>query len=379
MRTDNFPTEHDAWAHIAMPHRMMTWSVIFLLPLALAVPAESDLIGHLSDEFEDAGTLGDWRRINVVEGWHADQLEAWDIAGGRMVMTPHTTTWYQDYRGPMAYKHASGNFVFTTEVHISDRDDVGNSDANDVPNDSQFSLGGIMIRAPRSTSSGAADWQPGGENYVFLSLGYGNSPAPRFEFEVKTTTDSTSTLELSPSSRSSATLQLARLNRYVIALLKTPADDWIVHRRFERNDLPETLQLGLVTYTDWDKASTYAPLFHNSNTLTTGLSPDPSSDPQRPFDPDLSAAFEFARVWSPSVPRHLAGLDLTDSNLVPDEDLLAFLGANAVPEPSAIWLGVAIALINCRRRRASRREMSSELRRPHRNGTALDRPPACFQ
>src|SRR5690606_32008174 len=102
---------------------------------------------------------------------------------GRMVMQPHTTAWYQDWRGPLAFKEVTGDFVFTTEVHISDRDDVGGGDADDVPGDAQFSLGGLMVRTPRDILDPLIDWAPGsmvddgsnnGENYIFLSLGYGN-------------------------------------------------------------------------------------------------------------------------------------------------------------------------------------------------------------
>ncbi|MFP6764192.1 MAG: hypothetical protein VB858_11250, partial [Planctomycetaceae bacterium] len=105
----------------------------------------------------------------------------------------------------MAFKEVTGDFVFTTEVHISDRDDVGGSDLDNIPGDALFSLGGLMIRTPRDID-GPADWSPGsmrddgtnnGENYVFLSLGYGNS-ANEFSLEVKTTRNSNSQLELSP-------------------------------------------------------------------------------------------------------------------------------------------------------------------------------------
>jgi hypothetical protein len=63
-------------------------------------------IAGLSDEFDDAATTAQWQRVNDVEGWNADQLNVYDIdatQAGRMVQEPHTTGWYQNYRGPMAF------------------------------------------------------------------------------------------------------------------------------------------------------------------------------------------------------------------------------------------------------------------------------------
>jgi hypothetical protein len=51
---------------------------------------------------------------------------------------------------------------------------------------------------------------------------------------------------------------------------------------------------------------------------------DPS--PLVPFSPDLIATFDFARFDSVTVPEALGGLDLTDTAVVSDQDLLSFLG-----------------------------------------------------
>ena len=48
----------------------------------------------------------------------------------------------------MVFKQVTGDFVFTSEVYITDRDDVGDSDPDDVPDGAQFSLDGLMIRTP---------------------------------------------------------------------------------------------------------------------------------------------------------------------------------------------------------------------------------------
>lgn len=295
--------------------------------------ATNDLAG-LSDEFSDSASQINWNRIHEVENWNVDQLAVYDInqtQADRLVMVPHTVVWYEDWRGPMAFKEVSGDFVFTTQVHVSDRDDVGDSDADDIPNGSQYSLAGAMIRTPRQIVDPAADWQPGnrlnddtntGENFVFLSLGHG--VGGQATYEVKTTRNSLSQLELTPTTVTTATLQVARIGDTVLLMRQEPGQDWIVHERFHRPDLPDTLQVGMVTYTDWEKSSQYDPFVHNSTTLVPGA---PESDPSQPFNPDLVGGFEYARYVRPDLPESLQGVDLL--NEATDEQLLSFLGDHA--------------------------------------------------
>ena len=294
--------------------------------------ATNDLAG-LSDEF-DADTTDEWQRVNEVENWNADQLQTYDInqtQSGRMVMAPHSVVWYQNWRGPMAFKEVSGDFAFTTQVHIGDRDDVGDSDTDDVPDDAQFSLGGVMIRTPRNINNPSVDWQPGsmandgtnnGENYVFLSLGHGTDG--QFSFEVKTTRNSNSQLYLTPVNSNTAILQVARIGNTVLMMRQLPGEEWVVHERYSRPDMPETLQVGIVSYTDWQKASDFDPFYHNSNVLPEA---DQNPTPGEPFNPDLVAGYEYARYVRPQVPAELEGVDLI--NEATDVQILSFLGANA--------------------------------------------------
>ena len=67
-------------------------------------PADAALRPY-SDEFTNSATLGDWRRVWRDEFWSADPLEGFDIAGTRagwMTLLPHTSSWYEDYRGELA-------------------------------------------------------------------------------------------------------------------------------------------------------------------------------------------------------------------------------------------------------------------------------------
>lgn len=286
----------------------------------------------LGDEFRSPAALAEWLRIEQVEGWNADQLQlfAVDASGsGHLVMRPWTSTWYQDYRGELTFKNVTGDFAFTIDVTVTDANGPGLPDA-------AFSLGGAMIRTPRPIAT-PAQWTPGGENYVFLSVGYGLEGGPCVpgagpHLEVKTTVNSVSTLCIEQTPVSSATIQIARIGSAVICLYRSPGGAWQVHRRYARPDMPAALQVGLVSYSDWFKASTYQPFFHNGHVLNAALNPDPSSNPGQPFQPDALASFDFARFAAVAVPPELNGVDLV--NVATDRQLLSFLGANAVPTPS---------------------------------------------
>ncbi len=281
-------------------------------------------LAPLSDEFDHPSTIADWQRVHLTEQWNADQLEAYDIdttQPGRMVMMPYTVSWFANYRGPLSFKDVTGDFVITTDVRATGRD------GQSIPQ-AQYSLAGIMIRTPRNITP--QTWTPGGENYVFLSLGHGDNGGASYQFEVKTTINSNSTLNLSPSPANNVQLQVARLGPYVITLRREPGQPWVVHRRYLRNDFPATLQVGLVTYTDWLKAQIFTPFVHNSNVLDPPLPPgvnDPN--PNISFSPDLIAGFDYARYYRPTLPPHLVGADLANAIAVPDAELLAFLGENA--------------------------------------------------
>ena len=267
--------------------------------------AEDDL-KSLSDDFDDPQTLSAFRHVYQDEQWPANQLERFELSSGWMTMMPYASTWYRDYRGALAYKAVQGDFVVTTRVRVSGR---SGASAPLQP----FSLAGIMLRAPRNVTP--QTWQPGGENYVFLSLGAASSPG-RYQFEVKTTTNSNSQLEITEANTSEVIIQSARIGPYLILLHKTPAGPWVVHRRYFRSDLPNQLQVGLTSYTDWPSCSRLTPFEHNSRIVTEG-------------HPDLVAQFDYVYYRRPNVPAHLVGKVLSDPQAVSDADVLSFLGEHA--------------------------------------------------
>jgi hypothetical protein len=283
--------------------------VALILSLPLSVRAYDDL-SVFSDEFDDATSLVRWKSLWQTEGWGANQLLTRDIntsQPGRLVLVPHASTWYRDWRGVLEYKDISGDFVLTTDVEPRRRTGPG------APQ-SAFSLAGIMVRAPRPGVTNPATWTPGGENYVFLSLGTGDSPG-QFQFEVKTTRDSDSVLNLSPGV-AKARIQVARIGATFVMLRQNDGGPWIVHQRYTRPDFPPTAQVGLTTYSDWNTASQLEPFQHNQTIIPGG-------------NPDLVAAFEYVRFARPVIPPRLVGRDFSNASSVSDGDLATFLGATA--------------------------------------------------
>lgn len=302
---------------------MKPFLALFAL-LGFALHAADDLT-PLSDEFRSPATRTNWQRIYQTEGWGNDALATFDLGGtrpGRLLLVPHTSSWYAEWRGELTYKSVTGDFVITTDVEVSRRGGGG------APN-SLYSLAGIMVRAPRTMTS-PAQWTPGGQNYVFLSLGAANTPGT-YQHEVKTTLNSVSTLEISAGTPR-AQIQVARLGRHLILLRCPPGGSWVVHRRYSRPDFPATLQAGLTVYTDWTSCERVGPTAQNITVLTNGARL-PDGTIFSGADPDLEAAFDYVRYARPQVPANLTGADLSNPAAVSDAQLLAFLG-DAAHEPA---------------------------------------------
>ena len=213
-----------------------------------------------------------------------------------------------------------------------------------------ITLAGVLIRTPRhfpNGPDGPGGWTPGGENYVFLSLGHGDTngpctPSTTMNLEVKTTVNSNTTLCLSDVSSNDVIIRVARIDTAMIILYRLPGQPWNVHQRYSRPDFPDTLQAGLHCYTDWDKVSTYDVDFYNRNVINANLNPDPSSNPGLPFNPDIIAQFDYARFYEPVVPPNLQGVDLVSQ--ASDADLLSFLSdtlSTNVSDPAAFQLTAA--------------------------------------
>ncbi len=277
----------------------------------------ADDLCALSDEFDDPATLAQWSRLYQVEGW-PDQLQSWDIGvsrPGHMRVLPYASSWFEDLRGVLVFKPVTGDFQVSTRFFASNRAQTG------APN-ALYSLAGLFVRAPRDIED-PSDWTPGGENYVFLSAGSADQPGT-YQYEVKTTEDSESILQISNACDTPCDalqvfeLRAARLEgQHFIMLRREPGSPWQVHRRYPRNNMPPTLQVGVTGYTDWGSINgVYWPhnqFGHNNTVILDG-------------NPDLHADFDHVRFQRPRIPAALQGRDFSNPAAVSDAELLSFLG-----------------------------------------------------
>jgi len=172
-----------------------------------------------------------------------------------------------------------------------------------------------------------AQWTPGGQNYVFLSLGAASNPGT-YQYEVKTTSNSVSTLYISNNAPARASIQVARLGPHLIMLRRDQGGAWQVHRRYFRPDMPAMLQAGLTVYTDWPVCEAVGFQYQNQFVLTNGLRL-PNGATVGGCNPDLVAAFEYVRYARPQVPGNLSGANFSSAAAVSDAQLLSFLGEQA--------------------------------------------------
>ncbi len=292
----------------------------------------------LNDEFNDGNTLTNWVNINQAEGWNITQLEAHNINDStpdQFFIKPITESWFGEYRGAFLYKYISGDFILTTEVTATGRDGVS------LPS-STYSLAGLMIREPLGYTNAYANpggWEPNAQNYIFMSLGQATGPG--WDFEIKNTVNSNSCLNIVPINFNTAKIRMARIGNEIIVLSRFPGEDWVVRSRYNRSTascggqtslFSDTLQIGFVSYTDWEKISTLDPAFQRSTTLhpdslvINGIM-DPS--PGTPFNPDIIANFDYARF--DTIPQALYSLILTGAGAVDDATLLTHLGYATSP------------------------------------------------
>lgn len=285
----------------------------------------------LNDEFNDGQTLDNWTNINDEEDNPITQLEAYNIndsTAGHFFIKPFTESWFNEYRGAYIFKYISGDFILTTEVIATGHDGVS------LPS-SDFSLAGLMIREPVANPDPDLDMITGQQNYVFMAIGQAQNPG--WNFEIKNTCQSNSCLNIDNIPTNSSKIRLVRRGNQIIVLSQLQdSTTWQVRNRYDRGcttcngcncngPFSNTVQIGLVAYTDWPKVSSYSHAFHNTNTLhPDSLVMDPSSG--TPFNPDIIANYNFARFDSLVIPAQHVGDNFADPGDISDAELLAFLG-----------------------------------------------------
>ncbi|WP_400191511.1 hypothetical protein [Hymenobacter sp. B81] len=270
--------------------------------LAPAADAPDDLAA-LSDEFNDAGSLSRWRQFHQAEGWPSmvQRLDVNQTARGQLYLAPTTSGWYADFHGTYLYQEVTGDFLVTSRVHVTGK-------TTELPK-AAWSLAGLMVREARPAVT-PASWQPGGENWLFLTAGVAE-PVNQFVFESKSTVNSRSNLKLRPAKTGWVELGILRVRSAFVLLYRYEGQPWQVHERFHRRDLPRTLQVGLNAYTDWNSARPLHndPQRFNTTVVTNG-------------QPDLALYADYVRFSRPAyrvAAPYSDGSELTDYSLTNDE------------------------------------------------------------
>jgi beta-lactam-binding protein with PASTA domain len=188
-----------------------------------------------SDEF-DANSLGDWELRHQVEGTSAQYtvLDINQTIPGSLTIVPTVTPgWFANGDGPLIFKLLTGNFSVQTRVTADSVTSPGQAPG------SNFNSAGLMARNPDGAS--------GPENYIMLNIGRQDSSiAGSVGSETKTTVNSSSTLFLQPGSNT-GDLILCRVGNDFVSFRFLAGDSgWTQTTSFTRNDLPATLQVGMV-------------------------------------------------------------------------------------------------------------------------------------
>lgn len=301
--------------------------ISLFLSVALTLSAQ---VGDLSDEFNRTCNLENWLDLEVTEGWTNTHIESYDVHKSNpdmLTIVPYTTAWFAGRRSNLRYKEVSGDFVFTTELTALNRAETGQPSSGSGLS-GVYSLAGLMVRTPRISTTDP-------ENYIFLSAGSANSTTTP-QLEVKTTTDSGSNLWVSGiSTTENVQIRIVRRGSAFITMYREPGGDWMIRRRFSRSDMPDTLQVGFVAYTDWNKVNSYSIAFHNQNTLNTSLTPDPTDS--IPFRPDIVAKFDYGRFEEVNVPAMYADSNFASQPAVSNAVVLSLFGYDSESHDVEGW------------------------------------------
>jgi hypothetical protein len=212
-----------------------------------------DNLRSLSTRFDRPESLQGWQELQV-EGWVA-KWETPIVENSSLVLQPKSSGWFEDNQAGHLYREVRGDFIVTTRIRVE-------GTQKPMPQRS-FSLAGLLIREPRTFTK--ASWTPKNENWLFFSIGTA-FPAGLSQFEIKSTSNSLSTLKIFDAKEGWMRLKVARSGElFTLLYQEESSDQWKVLDQFIRPDLPETLNVGLTAYADWDSIAPDYPNYQEYN------------------------------------------------------------------------------------------------------------------
>src|SRR5262245_3488939 len=167
------------------------------------------------------------------------------VARGVLTVVPAMSWWVDDTHAFFLSKQVTGDFKVTVRIRATGRRGA-------LPR-ANWSLTGLLVRAPGDDRMN--------ENWIGWTVGQVNGHP---SFERKTTAASRSVLKLIPARPGWMQLRVVRLGSAFVLLRRNPGKPWVLQWTYSRNDLPETLEVGidaqsgyasgladLVSRTDW--------------------------------------------------------------------------------------------------------------------------------
>jgi hypothetical protein len=263
---------------------------------------QSDALNRFNTIFDSPQALEGWSLLSIEgwpDRWHAFRFEE-ENGQRHLAIEPKVSSWYEDIIGGFLYQSITGDFEVTARVKASGRKGL-------TPTRS-FSLGGLMVRAPREVTS--HNFEPGKENWLFLTTGTVDRPGEP-QFEVKTTMNSVSTLRSYPAQQGWVNLRIVRLRELFTLLYRYDGEEWTYLDQWVRPDLPQTVQVGLIAYTDWDGA---AEVYPNLEAINKGQIPNGVED--------LTLRVASIEFREPGIERF--GTELTSFSSIGSDKIAAF-------------------------------------------------------
>ncbi|HEV7330199.1 MAG TPA: hypothetical protein VGN63_04095 [Flavisolibacter sp.] len=194
----------------------------------------------IHETFSDTSTLQAWHTFHETEAYES-KIKRLSIEKGKLFLQPYASGWYADYQAPYIFKTVEGDFDVQAKVMVTGMKDS-------LPQ-SEWSLGGLMVREAKSTT--AVNWQPRMENWLFLTTGIAQ-PKGHPVFEVKSTYNSSSNLKLRPAKAGWVYLRIVRVQASFLLMYRYENENWSVLERFYRPLLPQRLQVGITAYSGWN-------------------------------------------------------------------------------------------------------------------------------
>lgn len=250
---------------------------MFLIMGYVSLNAQNDL-AVLNDEFNDSTKFNEWQTHHQTENWPSF-IERCGIVENEGVFTiePQSSGWYGEFhRGPFFFKEVKGNFTVTTKIYVTGK-------KTESPERS-YSLAGLMVRNKRPVSANKND--KGHENWMFLSTGSATKKG-KPQLESKNTVNGKSKLKVFPGKQGWVYISISRIgNTFYQSYRYAESSDWTLLRVIHRPDFADTLQVGMLAYTDFWRVA-LKDMFNRNGFNTKPIK----------GKPDLMARFDYIRFF----------------------------------------------------------------------------------